>query len=92
MNGDIIKPNEIKVDELFIVPTKDGTAVGGKEIVMSYLCCYILKCVAMYSKDNRIIFNCGYYSDYFAYNDKTMEDLFLETLLLINYDKSDVEE
>ncbi len=91
-NGNIIKPNEIKVDELFSIPTKDGDALNGEEIVISYLCCYILKCSAMYYKDNRMIFDCGYYSDYFGFNNKSMEDLFLETLLLINYDKSIDEE
>lgn len=88
-NGQKIIPKDFPVEQLFLTPTSDGTAVYGKELVISFVCAEIVKYIAMYYPNNRFILDCGYYSDYFGYNDKYMEDLFLEALLLVNYRKND---
>lgn len=73
--------NEKPIYALFYGPTDRGAPSSADEIVTSYLCCMVAKCVVAYNLNEPDNFESGYVCDFAG--DRYMEDLFLEALYKI---------
>lgn len=82
-DGNSFVPAEQKISDLFAIPTSEGTSYSS-DLVHGYLLSLILEYSAVYNCREEKFENNGYYRDFFAFNGRTMEDVFLETLFEIN--------